>query len=113
MLSSTDFIHQEANLPMLCDRRTYHAQIQGFKFSNDQKKCATNPYRTRAFEAPILKYNIIHTASYQRSIEVYVSQEWNELKADLRNSESISVFKKAAKELLQAKIPKNKQNIYE
>ena len=112
MLSSTDYVHQQAGLPMLNERRSYHAKIQGFKSAKKTENCATNAYRTRAFTAPVLKYNVIHTAAYQRSLEVYVSQTWNALNPDMRNTESISQFKKLAKKILADTIPKNRQNIF-
>ena len=92
-------IHREAN-------------TQGGLYTG-QAYCAINPYRTRAFDAPILKYNIIHTASYKSSIEVYVVQTWNALDPDMRNAESLSEFEKLAKAMLQERIPKNKVNLYE
>ena len=98
---------------MLDQRRIYHARVQGYKLTKHHENCAINPYRTRAFEAPVLKYNVIHTAAYERSIEVFVAQTWNALEPEMRNAESLSDFKKMAKKMLNNQIPRNKINLYE
>ena len=90
VLSSTDFVHQEAGLPMLNERRKYHARIIGYKKSKIPRYCAYNRYPTRAFTATVLKYHTVHTASYERSLEVYISQQWNALTPDIRNLPTIA-----------------------
>ena len=39
VLTSTDYIHQEVKLPMLAERRTYHARVYGFKRSQQMSFC--------------------------------------------------------------------------
>ena len=45
ILSTTDYVHQESNVPMVNERRMYHAKILGHKKTKLPKYCATNVYQ--------------------------------------------------------------------
>ena len=104
MLTSTNVIHKNANLPKLFDRRIYHAQIYGFKQSKKVDLLNIRPRNTREALAPLLKYSNIVLTSYEKSLEVFVAQTWNCLDKDIRNIVDISSFKCKMKQLMTEKI---------
>ena len=104
-LTATDYVHQEASMPTLEKRRLYHTQLYGFKRSKLNSFIDVRPLPTRAADAPLLMYHLIHTASYERSIEVNVSQTWNKLPPIVRQTETLSEFKSLMKESLKDSIP--------
>ena len=106
------FVHDQAKLPMLVERRLYHSRIRGFKVTRVESNLVRVVRTTRANTAPLLKYNIIHSAAYERSIEVVVARAWNGLPKETRNIERISVFKSEMKKSLEDSIPKNTINMY-
>ena len=97
---------------MLKDRRVYHARIRGFKVAGNILSRVPVLRTTRANRSPLLKYNTIHAASYERSLEVVVARAWNALSPENRSIEQISVFKKEMKDLMFKSIPKNTVNLY-
>ena len=113
VLTSTDYVHQETNLPMLIERRNYHARILGFKRSKFPTKCVSVNRQTRANQAPLLKYHLIHCAAYERSIEVDVSRKFNKLSPVIRSIDTIAEFKREMKIILKNTIPKNAKNVYQ
>ena len=104
ILTSTNVIHRRAALPKLCDRRIYHAQVYGFKQSKKIDALNIRPRNTREAQAPLLKYSNIVLTSYEKSLEVFIAQTWNELDKKYRNIVDISSFKTEMKALLIKKI---------
>lgn len=104
MLASTNVIHKRADVPKLIDRRVYHAQVYGFKRSQNIDFVDIRPRVTRLATAPLLKYETIHSAAYGKSIEVSTGQTWNSLDTNFRNLEEISEFKTQMKRILSEKI---------
>ena len=95
---------------MLSERRKYHARILGFKYSKFEYLCVKPNRATRANQSPILFYSFIHSAAYEKSLEVFVAREWNRLVPDKREIDSLNKFKIQMKALLVATIPKNVLN---
>ena len=108
-LTSTDYVHQVANIPKLEDRRVYHQRVYGYKRAQNPQYIDNRLRVTRAAQAPVLFYSLIHAASYERSIEVSVARAWNDLHHTVRNTENISQFKALMKVLLEQTIPVNQQ----
>ena len=104
ILTSTNVIHKRASLPKLQDRRIYHAQIYGFKQSQKVDALNIRPRNTREAQAPLLKYSNIVLTSYEKSLEVFIAQTWNDLDKVYRNIVDISSFKTEMKTLLSKKI---------
>ena len=113
VLTSTDYFHQETNLPVLRERRNYHARILGFKRSKFPTNCININRHTRANQTPLLYYHLVHCAAYERSIEVDVSRKFNKLSPVLRSIDTIAKFKKEMKSILNNTIPVNVQNVYQ
>ena len=109
-LTSTDFVHQEANLPKLVFRRQYHAQIRGFRLIQVPAFVDHRPLRTRWALHPLLKYILIHSAAYQKCTEVYVAQTWNSLPPEVRGTDTFAEFKSQMKVSLLSTIPRNLLN---
>ena len=89
ILTPTELVHAEAQLPTLKNRRIYHAKIYAFKRSTNINFRETKLRVTRLSSAPLLHYSKISCASYEHSPEVLCAQTWNSLSPDLRN---INVF---------------------
>ena len=104
ILTSTNIVHQLADLPKLCDRRLYHAKLYGFKRSKKEEFINVRPRITRIATAPLLYYDIIHASSYENSVEVFTAQAWNALPPSARDTESISSFKKLMKKELKVTV---------
>ena len=108
-LTHTDYVHQSAAIPMLDKRREYHTRIYGFKRVQHEEFKNIRPRNTRSAVSPLLKYHLIHATSYEKSIEVHVAQTWNKLPPNVRDTETISQFKKLMKVMLDSTIPVNAQ----
>ena len=101
VLTSTNVVHQLADLPKLHDRRIYHARVYGFKRSRKEEFLNIRPRNTRIAIAPLLNYGTIHVRSYEKSIEVFIAQTWNALTPHEREIEAISSFKTSMKEKMK------------
>ena len=101
--AKTDILSHLQN-QKLSDRRTYHAQIYGFKCTRKNDMLDVRPRHTRLATAPLLKYDNVISASYDHSIEVFTAKSWNVLLPVHRNIQEISKFKVEMKVLLQNKV---------
>ena len=105
ILTPTEVVHGETKLPMLTERRNYHCKLYAFKRAQQEEYLAKKPRTTRFSSAPVLKYNIIHSASYENSPAVSLAQSWNALKPEIRNVIDPTVFKKKMQEDLLKTVP--------
>ena len=55
VLTSTDYIHQETDIPMLHERRLYHARILGFKKSRLPSFCVYKQWSEHEHIRPLFK----------------------------------------------------------
>ena len=106
ILTPTVEVHGAAQLPLLNDRRDYHVKLLAHKrvYSGKDNTRAVERV-TRANQAPLLFYNIIHTTSYEHSPQVRCGQMWNDMPPEIRLIESVEEFKTKAKEVLDATVP--------
>ena len=105
LLTATELVHAKAKLPMLSQRRIFHARIYAFKRSSNEKYVQPKVRNTRYNMAPILKYSHIHCAAYEKSVEVVCAREWNALNVKTRSLDNMDDFKKQMKTLLENTIP--------
>ena len=100
-------MHREAKLPMLRARRDYHLKLMAFKRVHaGDKYIKTCERATRATQAPLLFYHIIHCTAYEKSPQVASGQIWNELPPDVRSLNILNEFKSKAKIVMESTIPK-------
>ena len=112
ILSSTDYVHQEAKLPKLSDRRLYHAHVLGFKRAVNPSFCNVHIRQTRNNEYPVLKYSHVKSSSYEKSLLVFVARSWNDLDNIHKSYDSLSKFIDAMKIILRNSIPSNQVNVF-
>ena len=106
ILTPTNTVHKLAKLPLLEHRRDYHLKLMAFKrVQSGTKYTKACQRQTRATQAPILFYHIIHCAAYAKSPQVVSGQIWNELPHEVRCLEVLSEFKAIAKCVLEQSIP--------
>ena len=106
-LTPTDYIHQELNIASLRNRRIYHQRLYGFKRSRCQNFLDRRVRVTRAAQGPVLFFSLVHSASYDESVEVTVGRAWNSLHHTIRNIEDLQMFKNRMKILMSNTIPTN------
>ena len=109
MLTPTEEVHRKAQLPTLENRRVYHVNLYAFKRSQNKKFVKIPSRNTRLNQGPILNYPIIHCAAFEKSPLVVCAQSWNSLDSNLRNSETLDVFKCRARKILDDTIPVKNQ----
>ena len=105
-LTPTDYIHQELEIATLRNRRIYHQRLYGFKRSRRPEFLDRRLRVTRAAQGPVLFYSLVHSASYDESIEVTVGRSWNNLHHTIRNIDP-QLFKNRMKLLMSNTIPTN------
>ena len=105
LLTPTEIVHSEANLPTLHERRKYLCKLYAFKRAQTEKYVEKKLRVIRFSNAPSLAYSIIHCTAYEHSPLVTLAQCWNALSPDTRNIADIQEFKTQMKEVLGATIP--------
>ena len=99
--TSRDRLYQELGLESLSDRRLYRRLVYFFnivhltspKYLSDllpEKRRSLNPQRSELF----IEF-FSHSAFFDSSFFPFCVKTWNKLSSELRNSSSVSIFKKA------------------
>ena len=104
-LAHTDFIHNEAKLPLLSSRRYIHLLNYMYLRSRDPSYMDARDILTRAHTGPLIKVTRSNGAPYERSVEYHGAVCWNALPPPRRNALTITIFKAQSKMALEAMIP--------
>ena len=107
--SSRDRLYQELGLESLSNRRWYRRLVYFFKIvslSSPNYLHALLPNKQRSYDPrrnDLFRNYTFHTDYFNNSFFPFCVREWNKLGSDLRNSPSISMFKKCLLEFIRPK----------
>ena len=107
--SSRDRLYQELGLESLSNRRWYRRLVYFFKIvslSSPNYLHSLLPNKQRSYDPrrnDLFRNYTFHTDYFNNSFFPFCVREWNKLGSDLRNSPSISMFKKYLLEFIRPK----------
>ena len=104
-LAHTDFIQNEAKLPLLSSRRYMHLLNYMYMGSRDPFYVDEKNILTRAHTGPLVKVTRSNGVPYERSVEYQGAVCWNALPPPRRNAINITTFKAQSRLALEAMVP--------